>query len=122
MLHESLNRRVWLAPGTEATLHQLRTPALRPQALMSPLPVQALSHAPSDAVKLDRQIFAAALQSARRSLSPGLGGIRYDLLKPCLDNDTAIELLAEACEHVAQSDMSEDLDDAMRLFVSVDGT
>jgi hypothetical protein len=108
-----------LAPGTEATLLQLRSPSLRPQALMSPLPVQALSHAPSDAVKIDRQILAAALQSARRGLSPGLGGTRYEFWTPCLEDDAAIQLLAEACEHVDQSDMPQDI--VGHVLVSRDG-
>ena len=82
---------------------------------MSARPVQGLSHAPPDTVKLDRQIFAAALKSARCGLSPGLGGTRYEFLKACLEDDTAIELLAEACEHVAQGDMPQDIVDAMRL-------
>ena len=73
-----------LAPGSPETLAQLRDPNLRPQELRTPLPDGVASFVPLAGLRLDAGLLAAALQGARRGLSPGLGGMRYEHFKVCL--------------------------------------
>ena len=55
------------------------------------------------------------MQSARRGLSPGLGGTRYEYLKLCLEDETAMLLLTTACERIAQGDLPPAIAEAMRM-------
>jgi hypothetical protein len=104
-----------LAPGSPETLAQLRDPNLRPQELRTPLPDGVASFVPLAGLRLDAGLLAAALQGARRGLSPGLGGTRYEHLKVCLDDETSMELLSFVCERLAQGDVPQTIIDAMRM-------
>ena len=65
-----------LAPGTQATLDELR--GQRPQALRDPLPPEVSEYQPREAVRLDADIFTAVLRETRKRLSAGLGGTRNE--------------------------------------------
>ena len=80
-----------LAPGTQATLDELRSQ--RPQDLRDPLPPEASEYQPREAVRLDADIFTAVLRETRKRLSAGLGGTRNEYLKLCLEDDAALKLL-----------------------------
>ena len=108
-------RSTGLAPGDDTTLQQLRDHSLRPPTLQQPLPREACEYAPAAPIQLDRDVLASALQSARRGLSPGLGGTRYEYLKLCLEDETAMLLLTTACERIAQGDLPPAIAEAMRM-------
>ena len=74
-----------LAPGTQATLDELR--GQRPQALRDPLPPEVSEYQPREAVRLDADIFTAVLRETRRGLSAGSEGTRNKYLKLCLEDD-----------------------------------
>ena len=102
-----------LAPGVPATLQELRTQ--RPQARTDALPREALEHQPREPLQLDAGIFAKVLREARRGLSAGLGGMRNEYLRLCLEDDVALGLLHAAAERVAQGDIPDFVQQAMRL-------
>jgi hypothetical protein len=104
-----------LAFGNEQTLAELRVPSRRPPSLREPLPPDALDYTPAIPLRLDAELFAKALQSTRRGLSPGLCGIRYGHLKLCMEDDATLELLTEAAERIAQGDVPEPILQAMRI-------
>jgi len=66
-------------------------------------------------VRLDADIFTAVLRETRKGLSAGLGGTQNEYLKLCLEDDAALKLLLAAAELVAQGDLPEVVQDAMRL-------
>ena len=71
-----------LAPRTPETLAELLDPALRPQVLAEPIPGQST---PVVDIALDKNIFGAIIQEARRGVSAGLSGLRNEYLRLCLD-------------------------------------
>ena len=46
-----------VAPGTDATLHQLQDPELRPQQRLLDFPAEVLNYSPDEVVQLDKSIF-----------------------------------------------------------------
>ena len=102
-----------LAPGTRATLDELRSQ--RPQALRDPLPPEVSEYQPQEVVRLDADIFTAVLRETRKGLSAGLGGTRNEYLRLCLEDDAALKLLLTTAEFVAQGNLPPVVQDAMRL-------
>ena len=76
-----------LAPGTAATLAELRDPARRPPAPEVPLSDETQEFMPPEPVHLDRKLLLDNLRSAPRGSSVGLSGTRYEHLKSVLDDE-----------------------------------
>ena len=104
-----------LVDGNTATLGELRDPARRPPQLQEQLPEEAVHYEPLAQLKPDGASFVKALQTARRGLSPGLCGIRYEHLKVCLEDDVALELLPDATEYLARADVPARIVEGMKL-------
>ena len=83
-----------LAPRNEATLQELRSK--RPHQVMREVPADIRNHIPSSQIELDRDIFLDCLRSAPRGSSPGPGGMTYEVLKLCLDDESCTDLLSDA--------------------------
>ena len=62
-----------LAPGTSATLSELRDPDLRPKDPVDPYPENLHSFQPASMVELDRVLFGDVLRQTRPGLSAALG-------------------------------------------------
>ena len=87
-----------LAPGTAATLAELRDPARRPPALEVPLSDETREFMPPEPVHLDRKLLSDNLRSAPRGSSGCLSGTRYEHLKVILDDEAILAqaILAQA--------------------------
>eukprot|EP00959_Pyramimonas_sp_CCMP1952_P148824 3112988-Pyramimonas_sp.AAC.1 len=70
-----------LAPGTAATLAELRDPTLRPQQPTEPLPLASRDFQPPEHVELDKDVCGTVLRQARRGLSAGKLGSKYGYYK-----------------------------------------
>lgn len=86
------------APGTQATLNELRDPALRPPQPVRPVPENILQFRPSSPVQLDRTIFDQVILSLRKGKSAACGGTRNEYLKLCLEDDYSFSLLYEVSQ------------------------
>lgn len=91
-----------LAPGTTDTLEAIRDPQRRPPAPRRPIPNHLLSPScGSAALRLEPQEVCEALRTAKRGTAPGLSGMSLDLLKLCIEEAEALQLLAHALTQVA---------------------
>jgi hypothetical protein len=110
-----LLRSVGIAPGTLDTLEELRNDDLRPQRQLDPIPADALRQRPETLLELDPDIFAEVLSTARKGLSAGLGGHRYEYFKLCLEDDESLRLLTAAAELLAQAAVPAVVASAMKM-------
>ena len=83
-----------LAPGSEATLHALRNPAIRPNRPREPVP-PVPPHRPFE---LDEGLFGKSLRSAKRGASGGPSGMTWKHLRPLLERSRDTHLLFRAGE------------------------
>jgi len=104
-----------LAPGDANTLTELTNPALRTPFSLQDIPQEILDYVPSEALTLDRDIFIRCLRGARRGLSGGLSGHRNEHLKVALDDEAAINDLAEIAQSMAVADLPDSIASAYRL-------
>ena len=104
-----------LAPGTQATLHELTDPRLRPQSPEEPIPEAAIQFESPTPFVLDRQVFADVLRQCRKGLSSGILGNRYEYLKICLEDDIAFNALYEVADLLAGAKVPTQIVDAMRV-------
>ena len=65
-----------LAPGTQATLDQLRDPERRPCQQQAAIPEAVMNFQPQQAVELDRGMFLSNLRAAARGAAGTLNGAR----------------------------------------------
>ena len=72
-----------LAPGTPATLTELRDAELRPRYPSEPMPENALQMRPSESPALDKDVFGAVLRKSRRGESASFSGNRSEYLRRC---------------------------------------
>ena len=104
-----------LAPGTDATLRELRDPARRPPQLLEPIPGDVLELVPEHAVEFDRERYVQNVRSAPRGSAPGLAGDTNEHLKVLLDDEGATELLVCAAERLAHADVPREIVEALAL-------
>ena len=104
-----------LAPGSQATLDELRDPALRPQAPQEDLPENIGSYVPATPVTLDKQVFGDVLREARRGVSSGMFGNRNEYLKLCLEDDVAFNALYDVSQLLARALVPEEITEALRI-------
>lgn len=104
-----------LAPGTDATLEELRDPERRPPHLTEPIPPDVMDFAPTAPLEFDRERYANNLRSAPRGSAPGLAGDTNEHLKVLLDDELATDLIAAAAERLAHAQVPEPIVDALSL-------
>ena len=86
-----------VAPGTPATLAQLRDPRMRPQALTEPLPVEVTNYQAQHPLRLDKGKLLANLRSTKRGSAPGPSGTRLEHLKVLLEDEAQSDAFAYVC-------------------------
>eukprot|EP00435_Cladocopium_sp_Y103_P075990 s57_g72.t1 len=80
-----------LAPGTDATLAELRDPNRRPnEPYPAPSPANH-NFQPDEPVQLPRAILVANLQRARKGAAPGASGLTAETLRLILDDEAATD-------------------------------
>ena len=100
-----------LAPGTEATLRQLRQ---RPQVPRDPIPVEHLRHVPRTPFALAEDKFGANLRSSRRGTAGGPSGMTNEHLRPLLDSERDMHLFFRVAELLARGDVPENVASVLR--------
>ena len=100
-----------LAPGTEATLRELR---LRPQMPRDPIPPEILNHVPQTPFVLAEDKFGANLRSARRGTAGGPSGMTNEHLRPLLDSERDMHLFFRVGELLARGDIPENVASVLR--------
>ena len=104
-----------IAPGNLETLRQLTDPLLRPPAPLHPIPPDIANYRPSETVELDKRLFVRNLRTARRGLSPGLGGFRNEHLKHALQDQACLDRLHAVAQKFAEADVPSVIVRAMRM-------
>ena len=92
-----------LAPGTDATLRQLRR---RPQEPHEPLPPEISGRRPERPFSLDHHMFIQNVRSARRGAAAGPSGVTAEHI---LDSARDAELLCQAAELMAKASIPEEV-------------
>ena len=101
-----------LAPGTDATLRQLRR---RPQEPREPLPPEISGRRPERPFSLDHHMFIQNVRLARRGAAAGPSGVTAEHLKPILDSARDAELLCQAAKMMARASIPEEVLKAIRM-------
>ena len=104
-----------LAPGSAATLAELRDPERRPQRQRQALPEEVVSFHPQAAVQLQPQRLIDNLRGARRGSAGGPSGITAEHLQVLLDDEVATGRFVNAAEQVARADLPGDVVEALLL-------
>ena len=104
-----------LAPGNQATLDELRDPAIRPQAPQEELPDNLAPFAPDHPIELDKQVFGDVLRESRRGMSAGIFGNRKEYLKLCLEDDVAFNALYEVSQLLARAEVPHEIVEGLRV-------
>ena len=92
-----------LAPGTAATLAQLRDPTRRPTEPYTPLQANIDQFVPEQPLQLPAHKLLTALRRSRKGAAPGPSGLTADTLRLVLDDETTTALFVEVCQHLAQA-------------------
>ena len=103
------------APGTAATLNELRDPVRRPAQLSEAIPVEVSRCWPHHQFELDQEKSASNLRSAPRGSAAGLAGDTNEHYKVMLDDEEATHLIIEAAEHLSQADLPSEVADALAM-------
>lgn len=91
------------APGTAATLAQLRDPVRRPTEPYSALPEEVQHFAPADPLHIPAERLLTALRRSRKGAAPGPSGLTADTLRLVLDNEATTNLFVDVCQMLAQA-------------------
>ena len=94
-----------LAPGTDATLAELRDPHRRPPAEYAPLTPDVTGFQPAEPCPFPLPAFVACLRSARRGAAAGPSGATNEHLRILLDEEGDTQLLHRAACRLAQADV-----------------
>ena len=92
-----------LAPGTAATLAQLRDPTRRPTEPYTPLQANIDQFVPAQPLQLPAHKLLTALRRSRKGAAPGPSGLTADTLRLVLDDEATTALFVEVCQHLAQA-------------------
>ena len=104
-----------LAPGTQATLAELRDTTLRPRELSAPLPAEVFGFDPAAPLQLERATLVAALRSAGRGSAADLGGLRYEHLRVLLDDPAAWGIFCDFAAAFARAEVPAEIGPALGL-------
>ena len=100
-----------MAPGTEATLRELRR---RPQVPRDPIPPEILNHVPRTPFILAEDKFGANLRSSRRGTAGRPSGITNEHLRLLLDSERDMHLFFRVAELLARGDVPENVASVLR--------
>ena len=103
------------APGTRATLNELRDPERRAPRLSKAIPPEVSGYCPQHQFKLDRRTYGCILRGAPRGSAAGLAGDTTEHLKVLLDDEEATLLVTKAAEHLSTADLPKEIADATGL-------
>ena len=104
-----------LASGNADTLVELRDLDRRPPNLQTALPPDAVNFQPRAPLRVDPEVFANVLLTARRGLAAGPSGQRYEYLKLALEDDASLDALTDVASLLAQGRVPTDAVDALAL-------
>ena len=88
------------APGTSATLNELRNEGRRPSRLSEAIPPEISRFWPQHQFQLDREKYACNLRAAPRGSAGGVAGYTKEHLKVLVDDEAATLLVTQAAEHL----------------------
>ena len=91
-----------LAPGSDATLQELRNPVRRPNVAREPIPEDLRNLVPPE-FELDEELFLRTLRSSKRGSAGGPSGMTNEHLRPLLDSTHDAHLLFLAGEQLARA-------------------
>ncbi|CAE7683973.1 unnamed protein product [Symbiodinium sp. CCMP2592] len=94
-----------LAPGTDATLAELRDPSRRPPTPYAPLPQDIATYQAADPCPFPLPAFVACLRSARRGAAAGPSGATNEHLRILLDDEGDTQFLHRAACRLARADL-----------------
>ena len=103
------------APGTSATLNELRDPERRPSRLSEAIPIEISRFWPQHQFQLDREKYACNLRAAPRGSAGGVAGDTNEQLKVLLEDEEATLLVTEAAEHLSVADVPGEIAEALGL-------
>ena len=104
-----------LAPGTAATLAQLRDPTRRPTEPYTPLQANIDQFVPEQPLQLPAHKLLTALRRSRKGAAPGPSGLTADTLRLVLDDEATTTLFVEVCQHLAQARVPPNIAQAIGL-------
>ncbi|CAE7314420.1 unnamed protein product [Symbiodinium sp. CCMP2592] len=104
-----------LAPGTEATLAELRDPSRRPPTPYAPLPQDIATYQAADPCPFPLPAFVACLRSARRGAAAGPSGATNEHVRILLDDEGDTQLLHRAACRLARADLPPPVLAALRV-------
>ena len=104
-----------LAPGTPATLAQLRDPARRPAALSEALPPEATSYRPARSVNLEWASLANALRSAGRGSAADLAGARYEHYRVLMEEKETWAEFADLIQDFVRAKVPDEVMQGLRM-------
>ncbi|CAE7730172.1 unnamed protein product [Symbiodinium sp. CCMP2592] len=104
-----------LAPGTDATLAELRDPSRRPPTPYAPLPQDIATYQADDPCPFPLPAFVACLRSARRGAAAGPSGATNEHLRILLDDEGDTQLLHRAACRLARADLPPPVLAALRV-------
>ncbi|CAE6950253.1 unnamed protein product [Symbiodinium sp. CCMP2592] len=104
-----------LAPGTDATLAELRDPSRRPPTPYAPLPQDIATYQAADPCPFPLPAFVACLRSARRGAAAGPSGATNEHLRILLDDEGDTQLLHRAACRLARADLPPPVLAALRV-------
>ena len=104
-----------LAPGTEATLAELRDPERRPRTLSRAIPAEVLSHAPATEFALDADQLFSCLSTARKGRAADLSGTQLEHLRVLLDGGATWEKFVNMASAFTKDDIPPELVPLLKL-------
>ena len=104
-----------LAPGSEATLAELRDPARRPSEPYGPIAGEVLEFQPPEPCPLPLAAFVEGLRGARRGSAAGPSGATNEHLRILLNDEEDTLRLHAAAERIATAELPPPVLDALRV-------
>ena len=98
-----------LAPGTPATLAELRNEELRPRELTAPLPAGLGAFQPQRQVRLSSQAILGAVRSAGRGSVRDLAGMRFEHLRVLIDDDNTWDQFVALAQAFGRAEVPEEI-------------
>ena len=103
------------APGTSATLNELRDPELRPSGLSEGVPLEVSRFWPHNQFQFDREKCACNFRSVLRGSAAGLAGDTNEHLNVLLNDEETTLLVSDAAEHLCIADFPGEIADSLDL-------
>ena len=104
-----------MAERTKTTFQLLKEFDARPKRQLREFGPEVTGYQQDSRVEMETSKFIKNLRSARRGLSPGVGGTRNEHLKILLEDDKGLDALCLMASYFAEGDVPDDIIEAMRL-------